>query len=911
MIIQPVSQWRSESSSEMDTNRKSTSGFEITSGSSSGPAISSVQAGQSTTHASGGFQYDNINTASSNGWNTNFCFDDDTLFIHPVTRRNVSWIDSGNGTLSLRVGGMYGVSDKVPDVELVNFPHATMPINIGADNVSTLTSPPSSYQGSAWSPTQTDFTSDFTTGGISRSRIPTPLRNMSSVSSATIDFEYRCPKSNCKLSFTSKEDLELHSRIGHLHICLWGNKGPCDSAGFATREELNWHVKREHLLLCPVPGCTEGTFANKYFLDWHLKHIHYSTTTDNNTPIQPINLLGAATDAPEEPSARNRTQGSAATLKPVEDKALKMAMTVGTSKKRCREHLKMVLEKRIKRINGGTPKAGESPGAIESRSSKLLESASFPIIWEHGILPFLAELMPKWCGPGHVISVMRGRKPNARRLNIMTKRTISRARKIVIAWHVLDLLPASYSKTITFIFSVGKVDRLVWSRGLSREIPDEICLPRNPFCYVSPCMGDSIGTTSGDGDEITATLGPCITINGGSFWLVNFHPFVDASKGGTCPVSIEHPSPADRAICVKEKHDILTSGDLDFHVGNLTASSGFDLKTTRISHDPYWEECDMEPPLVVTDWALVSAKGQQVNMLRKFPTSCQQREIPVTSMSTVMPGATVCSTGRSSGFQKGEVCEIPAYLDGYENGRASREWYIEEPHPYDNDNGWISGGIGVEGDSGAAIIDCDTNSIVGQLWSRNKYYGPGPRYTYFTPIFDIFDDIQERCGQERRPQLPQHRNEEDMWSVYPVCRQCFDLREYLESRRSSRESLMSMIGVQEGRSGDMDNDLTSVSELATPKDQSHLMRHVGPDVVSPSFAGVVSPAPIHSFYSTTHVPSPGISEVRSPYAQVLNDEDLYEESPSTNEVALGKRPILPTPMARSGSQQQTKKRRVM
>ncbi|KAI0891026.1 hypothetical protein F4806DRAFT_489722 [Annulohypoxylon nitens] len=787
-----------------------------------------------------------------------------------------------------------------------------MPISIGTDNPSTLTSPGSSYQDTAWSPTQTDST-EFATGVIPRSRIPSPLRNMSNVSSATMDFEYKCPKNNCKSSFTNKEDLEHHFRIGHLHICLWGNNGPCDSAGFATREELNWHVKREHLLLCPVPGCTEGTFPSKEFLDCHLKHIHCTTTTDNNIPPQPINLLGTATSAAVESPASSQTQASAATPKPVEDKALKMAMTIGTSKKRCREHLKTVLEKRIKRINGGTPKAGESPGAIGSRSSKLLESASFPMLWEHSILPFLVELMPKWCGPGHVISVMRGRKPNARRVNIMTKRSISRARKLVIAWHVLDLLPDNYNNLITFIFSVGKVDRLVWSRGLSREMPDEICLPRNPFCYISPCMGDSIGTTSEGDDEITATLGPCVTINGGSFWLVNFHPFVDANKGGTRPVSIEHPSPADRGRCVKEKHDVLTNGDLDFHVGNLTATSGFDLKTTRISHDPYWEECDMEPPLVVTDWALVSAKGQQANMLRKFPTSYHRREVPVTSMSTVVPGATVCSTGRSSGFQRGEVCEIPAYLDGYENGtgRASREWYIEEPHPYDNDNGWISGGIGVEGDSGAAIIDCDTNSIVGQLWGRNKYYGPGPRYTYFTPIFDIFDDIQERCGQERRPQLPQHRNEEDTWSVYPVCRQCFDLREYLESRRSSRESLMSMIGVHEGRSGDMDNDLTSVSELATPKDQSHLIRHVGPDVMSPSFGGVVSPAPIHSFYSTTHVPSPGISEVRSPYAQALNDEDLYEKSPSTNEIGLGKRPILPTPMVRSGSQQQTKRRRVM
>ncbi|KAI0887066.1 uncharacterized protein GGS22DRAFT_179000 [Annulohypoxylon maeteangense] len=772
-------------------------------------------------------------------------------------------------------------------------------------------SPISSYQNSVLSPTQTEFT-ELAAVGMPRSRIPSPLRNMNIANMPVdVDAEYVCPRKNCASEFSSKKDLGLHFRVGHSHICLWGNNGPCDSAGFATREELNWHVKREHLLLCPVPGCTEGTFLNKEFLDYHLKLIHSIATTNRDTSIQPIDILGATTNAPEQSSASCQVQTSATTPKPIEDRALKIEMSIGTSKKRCREQLKTVLEKRIKRVNGGTPKAGESSAAVGNRASKLLESATFPILWEHSILPFLIDLMPKWCGPGHVISVMRGRKPNARRVCIMTKQPISRPRKLVIAWHVLDLFPEAYRNSITFVFSVGKVDRLVWSRGLSKEMPDEICLPRNPFCYISPCMGDSIGTTAEDGDEITATLGPCVTINGASFWLVNFHPFVDASKGGIQPVSIEQPSPADRASCIDERHDILTNGDFNFRVGNLTATSGFDLKTTRISHDPYWEECGMEPPLVVTDWALVSAKGHQANMLRRFPTPLQKRETPVTSMSTVVPGASVCSTGRSSGFQRGEVCEVPAYLDGFENGtgRASREWYIEEPYPYDNDNEWISGGIGVEGDSGAAIIDYETNSIVGQLWGRNKYYGPGPRYTYFTPIFDIFDDIQERCGQERRPQLPQYRNEEDMWSVYPVCRQCFDIRES-QSRRSSRESLLS-IRMHEGRAGDIDNDLTSVSELATPKDQSHLIRHVGPDVASPSFGGVVSPAPIYSLYTVTHAPSPGNSELRSPYAQALNEEDLYEKCPSTNEVALGKRPILPTPMARSGSQQRAKRRRVM
>ncbi|KAI2607832.1 hypothetical protein GGR54DRAFT_633251 [Hypoxylon sp. NC1633] len=728
------------------------------------------------------------------------------------------------------------------------------------------------------------------------------------------------PKNSCGVESSSKKDLEFYSEIGHLHACLWGDNGPCDSAGFATREELNWHVKSEHLLLCPIPGCTEGAFLTRDFLDCHMRCAHSNTTTDKNIDCRLTNLNGAAA-APLRPSAAS-SQASATQAGSVEDKGLKVEMTISNSKRRCRGKLIAVLEKKMRRTivtngkQGGTPKADENHGMVRSRTLTLLESASFPIIWEHGVLPFLVEFIPKWCGPGHVISVMRGREPHARQICIMTKQAVSIARRLVIAGHVRDVLPGKHRSLVTFVFCTGTVDRLVWSRGWSKDMPDEICPPRNPFCYISPCMGDSIGTTLEDGDQITATLGPCVTIGGGNYWLANFHPFVEASKG-TRPLPIEHPSPMDRARCRAERHDASNNGDAIFQVGNLTATSGYDLKTTRVSHDLYWEDCDKEPPLVVTDWALISAKTQQANLLRKSPTTSQRQEMPVTSMSSIVPGAAVCATGRTSGFQRGQVCEIPAYLDGAENGtgKASREWYIEEPYPYDNEGTdeerWIRGGIGVEGDSGAAIIDCESNAIVGQLWGRNKYYGPGPRFAYFTPIFDIFDDIQEKCGQEGRPQLPQFRDEADCWPVYPLCRQCFDLREYLESRRSSRESLMSMIGIHDGRAGDIDNDLTSVSELETPKDHTYLIRHIGPDDAQSSIGGIVSPPPVHSFYSISHALSPENTDMRSPYAQALNDEDLYEKHLDTNEVALGKRPALPTPMARSGSKQLTKRRRVM
>ena len=567
-------------------------------------------------------------------------------------------------------------------------------------------------------------------------------------------------------------------------------------------------------------------------------------------------------------------------------------------------------------LGGGGLGAQGSPNSESgSVQQARIEAANFPVVWEHGVLPFLVEFMPKWCSPGglssHVISVVRGKKPGTRRVCIMTRCELSRARRVTIAWHARDLLPQVLRDTVSFVFSTGEVERM-WARGLGKGMPDEVCEPRNPFCYLSPRMGDSIGVTLYEGDGITATLGPCLAIGDGSYWLANFHPFVEAYQG-LAPDTVQHPSPDDRSRCLNHNHDVLGSEAEGFNLGKLTATSGYDLKTTRVSHDPYWEDCDKEPPLVVTDWSLISARSRQANVLRRFPSSMNpRRESPVTSMSGVVPGALVCSTGRTSGHQRGQVCEVPAYVSGSQagnnTGRATREWFIEEPADSDDEDAWIRGGIGVQGDSGAAVVDCETNALVGQVWGRNKYYGPGPRQSFFTPILDVIDDVQEKCGEPTRPQLPQYderRDEAHRWPVYPVCRRCFDEREYLDSRRSSRASLMSMIGFDgdgggSGSGGREDHDLTSISELATPqshvktpKDTSHLSLM---GAFSPaSLGGAVSPMPIHTFPGLFPAKSPELNfaapPLRNPYAQTLDEADLGDaEAPAATDSSLGKRP---------------------
>ncbi|KAK1961019.1 hypothetical protein LY78DRAFT_589590 [Colletotrichum sublineola] len=833
--------------------------------------------------------------------------------------------------------------------------------------LSTFSSPsvvsqPSSA-GSALSPTQTDFPYEWTTRRPSPSTTSSVTHAAAAATTTTIaqgpvnraQSRFVCLGPHCNESFDREQDFTAHCKTAHTHTCNWAG---CDRPSFSTKDGLTWHVKLEHLLICPAPGCTESSFQTKQILEGHVRCAHAEAGGDGKGKRKGLDMTTTATAAAATTTMKSVAEIMASTSSsygshavaapsqnPNEDRAIKQVLSVAVSKKKCREQLRNVVEKRLRKQHGQTPRTADSPSDFSrARLSRMIEAAGFPVVWEHGVLPFLVEFIPKWCGPNHVISVTRGKTPGSRRVCIMTRKEPSRARRVIIAAHVRDLLPENHRAAVTFAFVTGAVNRMVWARGLSGEMPDEVCAARNPYYFKSPCMGDSIGVDgTADFSESTSTLGPCLLVGGGSYWLANFHPFVDAYRN-LPSVSVEHPSPGDRAACIDERHDTMPA-DVDFAIGDLTATSGFDLKTTRISHDPYWEECDKEPPLVVTDWILIASKTRQANILRRFPSDTMPllKEVPVRTTSAVVPGATVVSTGRTSGHQRGQVCEIPAHVSADENGtgKATREWFVEEPpaYPFDDggdEEGWIRGGIGVEGDSGAALVDADTNALVGQVWGRNKYFGPGPRLTFFTPVGDLFDDIQERCGQQARPQLPQYRDESDCYPVDPSCRRCFDLRTYLDTRRNSRESLRSIVG----RNDDVGDhgDLTSVggtSELATPKDHHH--HHYassfwprgggggggsGVEEVGSSFASFMSPSSTAAAAAAAHPPSlaftpqpgtPGIVDVRSPYALTLSAEDLYDNDDEGYTHAMadavpGKRAAAAVPLARSSSQNAKRQR---
>lgn len=259
-----------------------------------------------------------------------------------LTRRYSNWSDATSaGPLALGVGAVFGGVDKCPEIEITDFSYASasayMPSTASSVTCASTISRASSI-GSVCSPVLTESTSE-SWHSHRPPRGPSPLRNV-----------YQRPGGEVA---PKTDGVAAQEELGHPHICLWGRNGACEMDDFATREELNWHVKIEHLLECPVPGCTETTFESRDRLDCHMKWDHSNSRTSNASACRTANLLvanlapshNAQNDSPRAKAAANKMDAT-------EDKVLKMEMSIGISKRKCREQLRTVLERKSRRLNG-------------------------------------------------------------------------------------------------------------------------------------------------------------------------------------------------------------------------------------------------------------------------------------------------------------------------------------------------------------------------------------------------------------------------------------------------------------------------------------------------------------------------------------------------------------------------------
>lgn len=99
-----------------------------------------------------------------------------------------------------------------------------------------------------------------------------------------------CLAPSCQARFFSETQLNAHYQAAHAahqpaathggreqHMYSSSNNGlacsysSCGAGGFTSQNALVWHVKAEHLLQCPVPGCCDRTFPSRKQLDGHVR----------------------------------------------------------------------------------------------------------------------------------------------------------------------------------------------------------------------------------------------------------------------------------------------------------------------------------------------------------------------------------------------------------------------------------------------------------------------------------------------------------------------------------------------------------------------------------------------------------------------------------------------------------------
>jgi hypothetical protein len=434
----------------------------------------------------------------------------------------------------------------------------------------------------------------------------------------------------------------------------------------------------------------------------------------------------------------------------------------------------------------GFPIASDSGAStLERYLHHLIRPTEFVFAWEWCILPFLVEIVPKFLGRGYAINVTRDpTKHSAQTICLMTQVKSTRIQRILIARHVLDVIPDRFYKNTSFRFCHGTVE--LAQRGSDKKHPDDVCNAKNPYFYTLPMMGDSIGPST---EECAGTLGPCVKFGDQHFWLANLHVFLKQLKNreeSAQQYIVLHPGLLDKGTCGHK------SGKSPVKFGTLCGCSGNNLTTTRPSSHPFWQIFpESTPHDVVTDWVLI----EDIGHTERLEENDKKRQVPflntlripgagkgdpfitVTKLSPVLPEAKVHTTGRTSGYQYGQICEIPAYLDADASRntiKPTREWYIEQPGWIaDSEESWLESGIGVPGDSGAPVIDSDNNSLYGQIWGRNKYWGPGPRVAYFTAMADISDDIQAKYPElQSALELPQCSSRKRTLDSEFYCHEC-------------------------------------------------------------------------------------------------------------------------------------------
>ncbi|KAH0431963.1 hypothetical protein CcaCcLH18_06790 [Colletotrichum camelliae] len=397
----------------------------------------------------------------------------------------------------------------------------------------------------------------------------------------------------------------------------------------------------------------------------------------------------------------------------------------------------------------------ESSNHLQELRTRLLARTAttkiFNKIWEEKTLPRLQDTMKNEHDGDYSITIQFDYHENQRIVEVMTEVELStdidEKLKSQVSLDFDD--PDDIEFDVGLQCIVGEVKRSTGHSATIHDNPEDgWARPANTTSHSSLKLGDSVGVQ--DGDSAT-TLGPAIEFKGNIGFMVSCHLFDGKpewreSQDVRHPLAyrIVHPSPIDRTIGRKSRP-----------IARLHAHSGPMYRSTRYSRTLRKFITDNPGPMhVVTDWAVCIADSNEPKLENRLRYAPDGREFE--AHSRMIPGIwklspqlnIVRSTGRSSGIRYGVVCETPSAV--FQSGIPTREWYVENDEGILSTDLWNRGGIGMPGDSGAAIVEDVSGRLIGQVWGRNVYGGDPAvqRITYFTHIHDLFDDVRDRYPEE-------------------------------------------------------------------------------------------------------------------------------------------------------------------
>jgi len=357
----------------------------------------------------------------------------------------------------------------------------------------------------------------------------------------------------------------------------------------------------------------------------------------------------------------------------------------------------------------------------------------------------------------------------------------------ILAQHTDESKLGSASMPLQIVFKVSKIRRSV---GSSTRILPPICEPRNRYFSASPGTGASIGIAGSCKD--TSTLGCYVVVNDSVMALTVDHLVPETAHNPR----LTHISEQDRreilfpilesvrnfwktsihccGFCMEFRctgeSDARDWSALDAALRQYVAFERSDCAFRRfMASKSYSQElyqaflfanlfrksdarCQFDSTGLgkkEMDWALFSLNSHRTTeclqlLARHRSTSNMIRPPQELHLHELMKsGASIKSLGRTSGLQRGIISPTlsPVFHEEY----TTKEWVVVK-RPEDSVSDWVAGGIGVDGDSGAIIVDEDDDGIYGMLWAR---IGEGSMtMTLFTPVREMLQDIRERTGAD-------------------------------------------------------------------------------------------------------------------------------------------------------------------